>query len=104
MPIRLGKGMLKLLRHMAKNQQQGIRVNFLIDPLTSGERKAIRQLIKENEREAMAAHVRMRLEKSEPKSACGLTSKPHRAVRARLFPRDWKPLGLKNDYPDRKRK
>ena len=95
MPIRLGKGMLKVLRKMAKNQQMGIRVNFLIDPLTSRERKAIRQLIKENERERIAAHLRMRLEKAEPesKSAYGLTSKSHRGVRARLFPRDWKPLG-----------
>lgn len=51
MPIRLGKGMLKVLKHFAKNQQRGVRVNFLIDPLTPRERKAIRQLIKENERE-----------------------------------------------------
>jgi hypothetical protein len=80
MPIRLGKGMLKVLRHMAKNQQRGIRVNFLIDPLTSRERKAIRQLIRAHE--------------IERKPLPNLTKNQFGGVvHARLFPRDWKPLG-----------
>lgn len=90
MPIRLGKTMRKVLRHMAKNQQQGIRVNFLIDELTARERKAIRQLIKGNELEQVAAYRRMRLEgiDSEFESVPRLTAGPYGGVvRARLFKR-----------------
>ncbi len=77
MPIRLGKGMLKVLRRMAINQQRGVRVNFLIDPLTSRERKAIRQLVKENE--------------MERRPLPNLTkNKFGGVVRARLFPRNKK--------------
>lgn len=44
MPIRLGKSMRSQLRSMAIKQLRGIRVNFLIDELTTRERKAILQL------------------------------------------------------------
>jgi len=44
MPIRLGKSMRQVLAAMAYKQLRSIRVNFLIDELTTRERKAIRQL------------------------------------------------------------
>lgn len=44
MPIRLGKSMRKVLAAMAYKQERGIRVNFLIDELTTRECKAIRQM------------------------------------------------------------
>lgn len=50
MPIRLGKTMRKVLKRMAANQRQGIRVDFADRGLTTIERKAIRQLMCEHER------------------------------------------------------
>jgi hypothetical protein len=51
MPIRLGKSMRRQLKSMAIKQLRGIRVNFLFDELTALERKAIRQLAKDWERD-----------------------------------------------------
>jgi len=51
MPIRLGKSMRRQLKSMAIKQVRGIRVNFLFDELTALERKAIRQLAKDWERD-----------------------------------------------------
>lgn len=44
MPIRFGKSMRQVLAAMVYKQLRGVRVNFLIDELTTRERKAIRQL------------------------------------------------------------
>lgn len=51
MPIRPGKSMRRVLKRMAINQRQGVRVDFLIRGLTAIERKAIRQLIKMHKKE-----------------------------------------------------
>ena len=46
MPARLSKTMRHVLLKMAVNQSQGITVNFLLEPLTTRERKVMRQLIR----------------------------------------------------------
>ena len=47
MPNRLSKSTRRVLLRFAKNQAQGIRVDFLLEPLTTRERKVMRQLVRE---------------------------------------------------------
>jgi len=47
MPNRLSKSTRRVLLRFAKNQAQGIRVDFLLEPLTTQECKVMRQLVRE---------------------------------------------------------